>query len=189
MRTTNSDSLRAGCETLKARHWALWNCREARGALLNMKGTSREAMVGCAAGRCEAEVEDVNDDARQDVLASPKSWPMSGGGIHTSQKRLHFSSKKRAVIPRLNVSMLLVFVKRPASFENAVPVTTRRVWTQRLEFYRLVAHARTHRHSARALKQGAHLPAKTFTRVSTLDGRLATTADYQFVVAYIRLVL
>jgi hypothetical protein len=86
-----------------------------------MKGTSREAMVGCAAGRCEAEVEDVNDDARQNVLASSTVWPMSGDGIHTSQKRLHFSTKKRAVIPRLNVSMLLIFVKRPAASRTRCP--------------------------------------------------------------------
>lgn len=34
-----------GRETLNARHWALWNWRGARGALLNMNGTSFEAMV------------------------------------------------------------------------------------------------------------------------------------------------
>jgi hypothetical protein len=61
--TTKSESLRAGRETLNARHCARWNWREARGTLLNMKGTSFEAMVVVLRAGAMAYIEDVNDGA------------------------------------------------------------------------------------------------------------------------------
>lgn len=71
--TTKSESLRAGRETLKARHWGLWNWREARGILLNMKGTSFEAMVVVLRNEAMEYVEDVNDGAQSDSLGSAKT--------------------------------------------------------------------------------------------------------------------
>jgi hypothetical protein len=61
--TTKSESLRAGRETLNARHWARWSWRDARGTLLNMKGTSFEAMVVVLRAGAMAYIEDVNDGA------------------------------------------------------------------------------------------------------------------------------
>jgi hypothetical protein len=69
LHTTKSESLRAGRETLNARHWGLWNWREARGTLLNMKGTSFEAMMVMLRTEAMAYMEDVNDGAHPKFLA------------------------------------------------------------------------------------------------------------------------
>jgi hypothetical protein len=107
--TTKSESLRAGRDTLNARHWARWNWREARGTLLNMKGTSFEAMVVAlrTAAMAYAEYVDVNDGAHPKFLAltPPNHRPIRAARNHICQNapsRFHlnkpFAAKPHAVI-------------------------------------------------------------------------------------------
>jgi hypothetical protein len=84
--TTKSESLRAGRETLKARHWALWNVRGARGTLLNMKGTSFEAMVFVL----RAEARRISKMSTTELIRNswrPNHWPMRAARNHIYQKR------------------------------------------------------------------------------------------------------
>jgi hypothetical protein len=84
--TTKSESLRAGRETLKARHWALWNWREARGTLLNMKGTSFEAMVVVL----RTEARRISKMSTMELIRNPwhpTRWPMRAARNHIYQKR------------------------------------------------------------------------------------------------------
>lgn len=102
MPTTLSESLRTGRETLKARHCARWNWREARGTLRNTKGTSFEVMVCVLRSGAISHVDDVDDVNDGPHPRRAKAYRVGQSGQHGSSSR---ARPRTHLVPAIFIAM------------------------------------------------------------------------------------